>query len=175
MHQYDVMWCKFTYWVVDEAIKGWRRSGFAHHCPGVREPSAGTSCQVGTNRARKKGVVCVGYARCGGKVRRGPVATVGAAQMTYGQRYSSSAFGNHGVRTLTRYQAGNGGSAVGVCNGLSISPAREGFARQTGFGVSLSRESYVHPRLLLASACGVRVGSAAEVTPGLLAAQTRSK
>lgn len=93
--------------------------------------------------------------------------------MTHGQRHSGPALGNHGARTRARYQAGDDGSTDGARDGLSVSLAREGFARQAGLGVSLSQENRVRPWLLLAQARGVRAGSAAEVSPGLLATQAR--
>lgn len=50
--------------------------------------------------------------------------------MTYGQCYSGSALGNHGASALAPHQARNDGSTNGACDGLSISPAREGSTGQ---------------------------------------------
>ena len=115
----------------------------------------------------------MGYARCGGEVCREPVATASTVQMTYGQRYSSPTLGNHGACALTRYKAGDDRSTDRARDGLSVSPARKGFARQTGFSVPLARKNCVHPWLLLASARGLRAGSVAQISPELLVAETR--
>lgn len=95
--------------------------------------------------------------------------------MTHGQRDSGAALGNHGARALARHQAGNDGPTDRACDGLSVSPAREGPTRQTRLSVSFSQEGCVRSWLFMTQAYWVRAGSAAEVATGLLATQTRSE